>query len=71
MMKASETARFECGECRIVFDLSLDPVREAEIAAEFGLKQLDDVQPICCPFCGDADLRAAHDTPIQLPARQA
>jgi hypothetical protein len=71
MMKASETARFECGECRIVFDLSLDPVREAAIAAELGLDSLDDVQPICCPFCGDSDIRAVHDSPIHLPAPQA
>ena len=67
-MKASETARFECGECRIVFGFSLDTVREAEIAADLGRKALDDVKPICCPFCGDGDIQAAHDSPVQLPA---
>jgi hypothetical protein len=67
-MKRNETARFECGECRNVFDLSLDPFGEAEIAAELEVEALDDVEPICCPFCGDADIRAVHDSPIQLPA---
>jgi rubredoxin len=69
MLKANETARFECGECRFVFDHSLEPVRKAEIAAELELEHLDDVEPICCPFCGDADIRTAHDAPIQLPAK--
>jgi hypothetical protein len=67
-MKSNETARFECRECRIVFDLSLDPVRESEISAELEVEALDDVQPICCPYCGDSDIRATHDSPIQLPA---
>jgi hypothetical protein len=67
-MKRNETARFECGECRIVFDLSLDPVREAEIAAELDVEALDDVEPICCPFCGDIDVKPVHDSPVVRPA---
>jgi hypothetical protein len=67
-MKGNETARFECGDCQIVFDHSLDLVREAVIEAELGIDALDDVQPICCPFRGVADIRATHDSPVQLPA---
>jgi hypothetical protein len=70
-MKPNQTARFECGECQIVFDLSLGPVREAKIAAERGLDHLDGVLPTCCPFCGSGEIEAVQDTPLQLPAKQS
>jgi hypothetical protein len=66
--RAGETVRFECEDCCFVFDLTLDSVRETEFVEEGEV--LDDVEPICCPFCGDTDIRAAHDSPIQLPATQ-
>jgi hypothetical protein len=53
-MRAGETVRFEGGDCRVVFDLTLDPVRDAEIAAELGEVTPDDVEPCCCPICGPA-----------------
>jgi hypothetical protein len=67
-MRSIEIVRFECGECRLAFDLCLVPVREAEIASELGVETIDPVEPICCPFCGDGDIRAVHHSPIQAPA---
>jgi hypothetical protein len=71
-MRAGETVRFECGECRFVFDLTLDPMSEADLAEELGLKveELDPVEPTVCPFCGAGELRAVHDTPAHVPAKK-
>jgi ribosomal protein S27AE len=68
-MRSNETVRYECGDCRFVFDLTLDPVREAELAEELGLEveALDPVEPTSCPFCGAGVLRAVHDSPTQVP----
>jgi hypothetical protein len=53
-MKPNETRRYKCGECQTVFDLRLDPACEAEIVDE---PEPDlDLEPTCCPFCGDANL---------------
>jgi hypothetical protein len=69
-MRAGETIRYECGDCRFVFDLALDQVREAELAEELGaeVESLDPIEPTCCPFCGAGELRAVHDSPTQVPS---
>jgi hypothetical protein len=62
-MRPNEPVRFECGECQIVFDLCVDPTRAREIAADLGVDAIEAGPPICCPFCGDSDLKALHDRP--------
>jgi hypothetical protein len=57
-MRPGENVRFACGECRIVFDISIAP----ELADGSAIDEIDDWL-YCCPFCGIAELRQLHDTP--------
>ena len=63
-MKPGETIRFACGECQIVFDLSVSP--PSDWAEQLELDDLDDLEPTSCPFCGAAagELRNLHDRAI-------
>jgi hypothetical protein len=67
-MKAGETVRFQCGDCRVVFDLTFDPVRDAEIAAKLGEDSLDGVEPCVCPISGADELRSVHDFRTHIAA---
>jgi hypothetical protein len=69
-MRAGETIRFECGDCRFVFDLSHDPLRQTELAEELEWKvdDLEPIEPTVCPSCGAGELRAVHDSPTQITA---
>lgn len=68
-MRKSETIRFACGDCRIVFDLRVAPESEwAEHTDEDGLQEF--APPGCCPFCGSSELKALHDMPT-LQSRSA
>jgi hypothetical protein len=52
-MKPGETLRFECGDCQIVFDLSVRPEWEwAETFEHDDESEIDVGVPIHCPFCG-------------------
>jgi Zn finger protein HypA/HybF involved in hydrogenase expression len=63
MMKPNETVRYECEDCRFVFDLTIDSVRETEFVEE---EEALDAEPSCCPFCGAGELRAVHDSPAHI-----
>ncbi|MFL5340363.1 MAG: hypothetical protein ACJ8F7_09445 [Gemmataceae bacterium] len=65
-MKANEAVRFRCGDCRIVFDLCVDGLRDTEAAeappvVEFG-------EPTTCPFCGAGELTPAHEPAVRVAA---
>ena len=62
-MRAGETIRFECEDCRFDFDLTIDSVRETEVVEE---EEDLDAEPSCCPFCGAGELRAVHDSPTHI-----
>ena len=66
-MRAGETIRFECEDCRFIFDLTIDSVRETEYIEE---PEALDAEPSCCPFCGAGELRVVHDSPAQVPATE-
>jgi hypothetical protein len=65
-MKPNETIRFQCGDCWAVFDLSVDPVWAAEVAADLGVDTIETPEPSCCPFCGAGELQALHDSPERI-----
>lgn len=58
-MKAGETIRFACGDCQIVFDLSISPPSDWPEPLE--RDDLHAVEPICCPLCGSGELKPLHD----------
>jgi hypothetical protein len=63
-MTLNEPVRFVCGDCGIVFDLSVQGVRETE--------ETEGAPPITdfgepgpgCPFCGANELTRLADEPI-------
>jgi hypothetical protein len=63
-MKANEVARFHCGDCQIVFDLSVDHIRDTEAAC--GPPVTDFGEPTCCPFCGAGELTPLHDQAVRV-----
>ena len=63
-MRAKEPARFHCGDCQIIFDLSIKGVRETEDTD--GAPPIEDYgEPSSvCPFCGASELARMPDEPI-------
>jgi hypothetical protein len=61
-MKSGETIRFSCGDCHIVFDLNVSP--PADWVEQLELDDLDEIEPICCPFCGANELKKLHDRAV-------
>jgi hypothetical protein len=63
-MRANEVVRFHCGDCQIIFDLSIQGVRETEYAE--GAAPIDDYggPSSVCPFCGASELAGMPDEPI-------
>jgi hypothetical protein len=52
VVRPSETFRFACGECRVVFELRGAPESEwVEGNPEDG-EPLKEISLTCCPFCG-------------------
>jgi hypothetical protein len=64
-MKPNETIRFQCGDCQAVFDLCVDPVCAAEVAADLGVDAIDTPESTDCPFCGAGELKALHDPAVR------
>jgi hypothetical protein len=64
-MKAKEVVRFLCGDCQVVFELSVDPEREVDGVP---IPPDADYQLALCPFCGASvgELKALHDQPIRV-----
>ena len=65
-MKANEVVRFRCGDCQIVFDLSIDHVREIDLPSEPPTTEFG--EPVCCPFCGAGELAPLHGQAIRVAA---
>jgi len=66
-MKPGETMRYACGDCQIVFDLTLSPLSER---ADEGIDCPEDEEPLFCPFCAVDQLRPMHDRAIQIDLKQ-
>jgi hypothetical protein len=67
-MKPNQPIRFHCGDCQAVFDLCVDSVWAALVAADLGTKTIDTPEASCCPFCGAGELKALHDPAIHKQA---
>jgi hypothetical protein len=59
-MQQNQTGSYLCGECQAVFDLTLVDVRLTEHVEDPA--PVEATEPICCPYCGDSDVRR-HDGP--------
>jgi hypothetical protein len=70
-MKPGETVRVACGECQIVFDMTVAPrdewreLPEDESDADTDSYLMPDA---ACPFCGAYDLKPRHDLPTYVSA---
>ena len=60
-MNPGEPIQFQCGECQVIFTLTVDGLRDTEYVEESGQQPVDFGPPILCPFCGDADVKAVQD----------
>jgi hypothetical protein len=71
-MKPSETVRFGCDECMVVFDLRLAPVSERLEHFEEDDSPMDVKipAPFSCPFCQQNSLRVIHDRPFVAGSRE-
>src|SRR5215831_10327533 len=52
VVRPSETFRFGCGECQVVFDLGGADESEWVEGSPEGGEPLVEVSLTCCPFCG-------------------
>jgi len=64
-MNTTQTIRYACYECTVVFDLCVAPTSEwLEQYEDIDDHGEVDITPVSCPFCGSSDLKAANDRPI-------
>jgi hypothetical protein len=63
-MRVGETVRYSCGDCQAVFDLCAAPQSEWAEELQEGEEAIEQMEPHLCPFCGAAELKAAHDKPM-------
>ncbi len=58
-MKQGETRRFDCEDCAIEFEVTLEPKMKGKKGAEDALTSAVE----CCPFCGRGLPLGDHDDP--------
>ena len=57
-MNHGEPAQFQCRECQVIFTPVVDGIRNTEYVEKSEKQPVDYGRPICCPFCGDADMKS-------------
>ena len=64
-MKPGETIRIACGDCNVVFDLCVAPTSEWPEEMDPAVAPVDQIDAVCCPFCGASagELGPLHDRP--------